>query len=330
MKKFLVSSMKVVGGIAIVYLLISLLLVYWPSPEPFEGTEPFPAPWETDATDRDPVDAEELRIPMRDGEVLFARRFPADAGTTIILSHGVAADSSLMQQGAAMMNELTGAAVITPDLRGHGKSGGRPFDIDYIGQYEDDLEDTIRFVEQERPDDRIIVAGHSMGGGVAMRYALKEGAPVPDAYLLFAPNFGEGPTQRTGEDQEDASAFVHFDFRRMIGLLMLNSVAIHALDDLPILYFNRAPETLEYSYRAVMSAQPVRPQTSDVALQAVTSPLLVIVGANDEVFLVDQFEAFVSANSDGETVVLPGLTHDGVMLDPATFDVVAEWYRTLP
>ena len=178
------------------------------------------------------------------------------------------------------------------------------------------------------PAQRVIVAGHSMGGGVAMRYALKDGAPVPDAYLLFAPNFGEGPTQRSPEDGEDTSAFVHFDVRRMIGIIMLNTVAIHALDDLPILYFNIATQRMDYSYRAVMSAQPIRPETSDIALQAVQSPLLVIVGADDEVFEVGQFEPFISANSDGETVILPGLTHDGIVNDAATYEVVLEWYNS--
>ena len=58
-------------------------------------------------------------------------------------------------------------------------------------------------------------------------------------------------------------------------------------------------------------------------------PLLVIVGGNDEVFEVSQFEPFVSANSDGETVIVPGLNHDGVVNDPATYEFVAEWYSQL-
>lgn len=174
-----------------------------------------------------------------------------------------------------------------------------------------------------------------MGGGVAMRYALKPDAPVPDAYLLLAPNFGEGPTQRSGDDMdkeaaEEASSFVQFDVRRMIGIIMLNSVAIHALDSLPILYFNSAEQVIEYSYRAVMSAQPIRPKTSDIALQAVSSPLLVIVGSDDEVFEAVNFESFVSENSDGETIILPGLTHAGVLNDPASYVVVADWYNSFP
>ena len=331
-RKALVRSLQVFAGIAAIYFAIALALVFWPAPEPFAGPGIAEANAPIESTDSGfeptaPTGVEEISIEARDGESIFARRYAGESSTSIILMHGIANDSSAFDFAARTLSENTGAQVITPDFRGHGRSGGARFDVDYIGQYEDDLEDIIKFVKSEQPAQRVIVAGHSMGGGVAMRYALKDGAPVPDAYLLFAPNFGEGPTQRSPGDGEDTSAFVHFDVRRMIGIIMLNTVAIHALDDLPILYFNIATQRMDYSYRAVMSAQPIRPETSDIALQAVQSPLLVIVGADDEVFEVGQFEPFISANSDGETVILPGLTHDGIVNDAATYEVVREWYN---
>ena len=333
-RKALIRSLQVFVGIAVVYLGIALALIYLPSPEPFAATAGVAAPADAEAADaaQDLVatpGVEALTIVARDGETIAARRYSADAETSIILMHGIANSTAAFEYAALMLREGTGAEVITPDLRGHGQSGGTRFDVDYIGQYEDDLEDIVELIKRESPNNRLIIAGHSMGGGVAMRYALKEDAPVPDAYLLFAPNFGEGPTQKAGEDSGDTSAFVHFDLRRMIGIIMLNSVGIHAVDDLPILYFNTPGQRMDYSYRAVMSAQPIRPDTSDVALRAVTSPLLVIVGGEDEVFEVSQFEAFVSEHSDGKTVIVPGLSHDGVVNDPATFAVVAEWYETL-
>lgn len=334
-RKALVRSLQVFAGVAVVYFAIALALIFWPVPEPFVGTgvAAEDVPVESRIAEIEPTASagiEHISFLARDGESIFARRYAANSSTSIILMHGIANDSSAFEYAAQTLSERTGAQVIALDFRGHGHSSGPRFDVDYIGQYEDDLEDIIRFVKSEQPSQRIIVAGHSMGGGVAMRYALKSDAPVPDAYLLFAPNFGEGPTQRTGDETEDASSFVHFDVRRMIGIIMLNSIAIHALDDLPILYFNMPAQRMDYSYRAVLSAQPIRPETSDIALQAVKSPLLVIVGADDEVFEVGRFESFISENSDGETVILPGLTHDGVVNDPTAYEVVLEWYKRLP
>lgn len=334
-RKMLIRSLLVSVAILVIYFSIAATLIFWPSPEPFADAkyaidEQAASEMAVNSDGRAATDVELITIETRDQETIFARRYGSEATTTIILLHGIAADSTAMSNAARLLQEATAAEVLTPDFRGHGQSGGPPFDNDYIGQYEDDLEDIVGFVGRERPGNRIVVAGHSMGGGVAMRYALKDDAPVPNAYLLFAPNFGEGPTQRSGDDAGDTSSFVHFDVRRMIGIIMLNSVGIHALDDLPILYFNGPSLRMDYSYRAVLSAQPIRPNTSDIALQAISSPLLVIVGANDEVFEVAQFEPFISANSDGETVILPGLTHDGIVNDPATYEVAAEWYTRLP
>jgi len=339
-RKALVRSLQVVCGIIATYIVCAVGLVFWPSPSPFGDETPIVGEWQ----DRDiaeggvqdaPETYETTVFSSRDGEMLHASRFGSDADTTIIFLHGIASTSDALVNGALLLHQATGAEVITPDYRGHGRSSGRPYDVDYIGQYEDDLEDMIAAVLASNPSERVIIAGHSMGGGVAMRYALKDNAPVPTAYLLLAPNFGEGPAQRSGEDMDpdqadEAASFVHFDVRRMIGLIMLNSIGVTWLNQLPIMYFNVPPAVIEYSYRSVMSAQPIRPHTSDKALQAVTVPLLVVVGSDDEIFDVSAFPEFIRANSDGETIILPGLTHSSIYSDPATFEVVGEWYQSLP
>jgi pimeloyl-ACP methyl ester carboxylesterase len=339
-RKTLFRSLLVFVGIAIVYLVICLGLIFLPSPPPFANTPVNHTELKTQAFEKNnnhttEIAVEEINILARDGKSIFAHRFGSDTSTSIIFMHGVASTGAAMEKGARLLHETTGAEVITPDFRGHGQSDGKPFDVEYIGQYEDDLEDIINYIKRERPTNRFIIAGHSMGGGVAMRYALKEDAPVPYAYLLLAPNFGEGPTQRSDKDVDekkakDASSFVHFDVRRMIGIILLNSVGIHDFDYLPILYFNNPLKVMEYTYRAVMSAQPIRPKTSDIALQSVKSPLLVIVGSDDEVFEVANFESYVSENSHGKTVIIPGLTHESVFNDMSTYKIIAEWYNKLP
>ena len=77
------------------------------------------------------------------------------------------------------------ADVLAPDLRGYGphaKAGG---DVDYIGQLEDDIEDLIDLYA--RPVQKIILAGHSSGGGLVIRFlAGVYGVWVASA-ILFAP-----------------------------------------------------------------------------------------------------------------------------------------------
>jgi hypothetical protein len=141
-------------------------------------------------------------------------------------------------------------------------------------------------------------------------------------------------TQRTGKEQdatptEESAAFVEFDTKRMIGQIMLNSIGVHWLDHKPIMYFNHPTDITAYSYRAVLSAQPIRPQTSDIALQAITSPLLVIVGQNDELFKADKFTGFISANSQGKTIIIDAETHNGILTSEPAFSAVHDWYTDM-
>jgi alpha-beta hydrolase superfamily lysophospholipase len=69
--------------------------------------------------------------------------------------------------------------------------------VAHIGQYEEDAAGRHRRPRAQSPNRRIILAGHSMGGGVSLRYALLGSAPKVDGYLLLAPLFGgDSPTMR--------------------------------------------------------------------------------------------------------------------------------------
>jgi alpha-beta hydrolase superfamily lysophospholipase len=339
-KKTILRNTQIFIGITTCYLMIALSLIFWPKPKPFESTRMTPEFWETvEATVAEElslnapiqIEARHVTFNARDGVQLAGTRYGQSDETLIILMHGIASNRSEMRFAAQKLQKNTGAEIITYDHRGHGDSFGPRSDVKYIGQYEDDLFDVVQSLQRNRPSRKLIIAGHSMGGGVAMRYALKESYESPNAYLLIAPNFGEGPTQRTGSDEapiEGAPAFVEFDVKRMIGQIMLNSIGLHILDDKPIMYFNYRPHILAYSYRAVMSGQPIRPKTSDIALQAVEVPLLVLVGSDDELFLANEFEGFLTENSEGETRIVQGANHNNVLTNDITHSEIAEWFST--
>ena len=69
---------------------------------------------------------------------------------------------------------------------------------------------------------KIILAGHSMGGGIALRYTMKS-FPTVDGYLLFAPPQGKMlqtiPQNRTAK-QSDGDPFLKIHIQRIIGLKM--------------------------------------------------------------------------------------------------------------
>ncbi|MCB0215035.1 MAG: alpha/beta hydrolase [Chloroflexi bacterium] len=332
-RKWLRRIGAVVGGLVILYFVAALALTFWP--EPTFATDPEVALArisESEDVQEEPQAYEEARFTMRDDVELFGRRFAADADTTVLFVHGVASESSKLNQTAGLIRAAGPVEVVALDLRGHGASGGRPWDIDYIGQYESDLADVVAEIRASKPAGKIVLAGHSMGGGIALRYALLPDAPHVDAYLLFAPNLGiNSPTARTEPAEAadpDVEATLKLHVPRILGLALLNAVGVTGLNGLPTMIFNLPPELpmRAYSFRAMATTSP---DDHAVALAAVSEPLLVLVGSNDEAFHGEQYGPVVTAHSDGDVEIVDGETHDGILRNEAAMAAVREWLATL-
>ncbi|MCG2589999.1 alpha/beta hydrolase [Rhodohalobacter sulfatireducens] len=274
-----------------------------------------------------PNSFEEAFFEASDGETLFTRHFSSESNTTILLSHGVLGDSYLFNKLSGLLREATGAEVYAMDIRGHGQSGGRPGDVDYIGQYEDDLADVVTHIKKEKPDHKIIIAGHSMGGGISLRYAMRDDFPEVDGYLLTAPTLGHtNPTMRTAPADPDESKepFLKLHIERIIGLSMLNSVGNHEFDSLNVLFFNlpeNSPVT-KYSHRSNVSNAPADYRDG---LRAVNKPLLIIVGTEDEVMEAAKFQPVMEQYSEGELLIVEGATHNGIRHSEDAMIKIKEW-----
>lgn len=262
----------------------------------------------------------------RDGTVLHARRDAGADDTIVLLLHGVMGDADAMQPAARALQAKTGASVVSLDLRGHGASGGVSGDIAYTGQYEDDVGDVVAALRRRTPRARVLLAGHSMGGGIAVRYAARAGVPAVDGYLLYAPHLGENaPSTRHDEAVAGgAEAPVKLHLRRTIGLLMLGAVGVHAFDGLGTLYFNvtRGDGPLHYSFRAMIGCAP---DDYAAALRADDKPLLIVAGAADEAFDASAYPAAARLHAHGEAVVVPGVGHDGILTDATALAAIDGW-----
>ncbi len=318
MKKFLRISLISTAVSIIIYLGAALILAFWP--EPTFAVDPFPvaAHGTADFTPR--------QFTMRDGETLFARQFPADSDDTILLLHGVTSESAAFNTSAQKLRQVSKAEVVALDLRGHGQSGGASGDVDYIGQYEDDVADVISAIRAEKPNGRLILAGHSMGGGIALRYAQLADAPAVDGYLLFAPHLGiDAPTmpQQDPQTAEATAAYSQLHVPRLIGLIMLNNVGLKALNHLDTLFFNLTDEvTHTYSFGATANSSP---QAYAAALTAVDAPMLVVVGSNDEAFVAEEFETAVAAYSNGKVHVINGENHTSIVASATAMTIIENW-----
>ncbi len=260
----------------------------------------------------------------RDGINLYSNSFDVESNTTIILLHGILASNYQFNTTAGLISKTTKTNVITLDFRGHGKSDGESGDIEYIDQYVDDISDIVSMIRKEKPNQKIILAGHSMGGGIAMRNAMKNNTASVDGYILFAPALGwESPTTRKETNANDEK-FAQAHLSRIIGTAMLNAIGITSFNDKPVLFFNLQDDSsiVEYTYRSMASMSP---ENAAAAFRKVNKPLLVLVGKEDQVFYSDQFEPLVTENSNGEVHIIANANHNSIHYNSQSIATIKDW-----
>jgi acylglycerol lipase len=124
-----------------------------------------------------------------DGLRLFTRRYTnADPIAEIVLTHGFGEHSGRYN---ALVEHLTAQhyAVTAYDHRGHGRSEGLKGHIERFGDYVDDLDLFISRVRTQGHSRRLFVIGHSMGGLIALDYAVAHADRI-DGMVISAPLLG--------------------------------------------------------------------------------------------------------------------------------------------
>lgn len=259
-----------------------------------------------------------------DGGQIYARRFGAESSNlTILVIHGVLSDGFTYNKFSGLLNEATLAEVVTVDLRGHGLSSGTKGHIDYIDQYADDVNDIIEAIKQEKPEGKVIVAGHSMGAGITLRNAIKN-EPKWDALLMIAPLLGQDSPTLNKASASSEEAFMKVHLQRIIGLALLNTVGISTWNDLPVLFFNVPKESplSTYSFNASASMSP---ESHELGLQAIKVPFFTVVGNQDEAFNTSAFEATLEPYQNGDLKIVDGETHNGIRHNQETMLAIKNW-----
>ena len=264
-------------------------------------------------------------IRMRDGTDLPVRVYGDNPSSLVLLIHGSGWHGAQFDRLAKSLSDQH--QILVPDLRGHGIDPERRGDIDYIGQFEDDLADLIGAYSQN--DQQVMLIGHSSGGGLVIRFAGGQHSELIDRAVLLAPFIHHNaPTMR-----ENSGGWARPLTRRIIGLSMLNMVGVEALNYLPVIEFAMpeavlngpwgATATTAYSYRLNTSFAPRPNYAVDVSA---LPPFLLIAGERDEAFFADKYESTLSAHSDlGDYHILPGLNHLDLVDAAQTAELISDF-----
>jgi len=248
----------------------------------------------------------ETTITAVDGLKLYARAWSPQgvARANFVIVHGLREHGDRYRALGRELNRR-GIAVYAMDLRGHGRSEGRPATIDKLARHADDLDVFIAKVRAESSAP-LFVFGHSMGGAVAALYAERPSTRI-DGLVLSAPalELFVSPPEACGANlladfAPDAPAF-EIDMRQ----------------------WSRRNEVVDENERDPLVYQHALPASTAVALiegadeamheaPFVRVPLLAIHGGADGITDPEGSKTFVATSRSSDKIVriYPGLYHD--------------------
>ena len=279
------------------------------------------------SADRNPAPLEHYTAD--DGAQLGLRRYPSTTPNAplVVMVHGSGWHGQQFDRLARLLAEEGHADILVPDLRGHGPNPARRGDIDYIGQLEDDLAALIR--AEARLGQKVVLLGHSSGGGLVVRFAGGKHGALLDGAVLLAPFLGHA----AATTRKNSGGWARPLVRRIIGLSILNRLHITTLNRLIVIQFAFPAHVLDgplghtatraYSYRLNTSFAP----HADLAKDAKCLPdFLLVAGARDEAFRADHYQPTLAPlNGKGRYEIIPDIGHLAIVDTPATAQAVGGW-----
>lgn len=267
----------------------------------------------------------------RDGARLGLRRYPSGqpGAPLVIMIHGSGWHGLQFDALATRVAEAGIADVLVPDLRGHGATPDRRGDVDYIDQMEDDLADLI--AAEAGPDRRVVLLGHSSGGGLVTRFAGGRHGARMDAALLLAPFLHYAAPPMANGSGRWAEPLT----RRIIGLSMLNAVGIRALNGLTAIRFRFPRSVLDgplgqtatrsYSYRLNTGFAPRGDALADIAR---LPRFILLAGSADQAFDAAAYAPYMTpVTNKGDYRVIDGVGHIELVDRPEVIEALGVLVR---
>jgi pimeloyl-ACP methyl ester carboxylesterase len=227
------------------------------------------------------------------------------AGVPLVLIHGFPFNHQVWNNFAEKLSRRF--RVITIDLPGFGKSSilPAPFSIDDVAKH-------IVARLKERKIKDFFLAGHSLGGYVALSIANNDPLSLQGLVLFHSTAFADSQEKKQSRD-------------KVLDFIATNGVQAFTSNFITPLFSNpQHPAVSEVKLIAVQSAENAvkgytvamrdRPDTTGV-LKAFPKPVLFLAGEKDPGIPVESIHKQASLCPDAETHILPGVAHMGMFED---------------
>ena len=234
-------------------------------------------------------------------------------GPVVVLLHGFTLDHAMWHYQRQTLGGMY--RVIAPDLRGHGRSAA-PAGVYSVGEMADDVVELLDALGIGEP---VVVAGHSMGGYVALDMAVRHPGRLRGLVLL---------NSRAGADAP-ATAILREELARQVETSGTGDAVVASMIGklfAPSSYERHAVEVGETKAR--MERSPVvgvagalrgmatRPDRA-ADLGRIGVPTLVLAGADDQLIPVGESRSMAAAIPGALLVEIPGAGHMAPVEEPA-------------
>lgn len=262
-----------------------------------------------------------------DGETLSYRQYlPRDPRAVMVLVHAGGLHSALgYPELAYRLARDYRIAVITPDLRGHGASGGEPGDAPRNDAHFRDLDTILSHATVVVPDKPLFIGGHSSSSGLLLNYLGWTKRKDVRSLLMLAPYLGPvAKLDRRGDTPYVQLHKVGLITNKMsFGLLCRHCEGV----TIPLPHtarINHRPLVEEFS---VSSARPFVPAKPVLQVRKLRIPFGVWVGSKDELIQGGKTRQFFKANGREPWLMrnesVPGASHLSVLVE--TPDAIGAW-----
>jgi len=245
----------------------------------------------------------------------------------VVLTHGYAEHLGRYHAVAEFLT-AAGYAVHALDHRGHGRSGGARAVIDSFANADADIDQLVDIVLAQAGVSQVKLIGHSMGGSLALNYALNHSHKL-SGLVLSGPAIGGGLPK--------GQARILSVFSRLapgFGMIQLDAdavsrdpavVAIYKAD--PLVFHGKVPARTAREMMHAVSTYPGR-------VGAMQVPCLLMHGGDDRLVLArDAQPVFDAIGSADKTVrIFDGLYHE-IFNEPErmmVLGIVKDWLDARP
>ena len=299
---------------ALILIISALVLISWVSASSSKENSKGPSfsYEELESAEKVPIPSLQY-IQASDKTRLAYREYtPVQITAVLIFYHGGGTYSAGGYQyiGNGLSNRFN-ILVITPDIRGHGDSGGKEGDAPSPEQVFDDIGAFIRHIKANYPQKPVFLGGHSSGGGTILNYSSFKKREKVRGYVFISPHLGFRSKTEI-ENPANPFATVKTD-------LFVKNAMFGTHGNSKAVFFNYSKEVLQktknISEITVNMSNAQTPASPKEQLQELDLPTAVWIGKEDEVLdAIKVISFFKENNPKSFTTIIEGKNHLSILL----------------